>query len=374
MWRQILVTGATGSIGPLLLAALLRESCAERVGLLIRPLKRDPHERFQRLVRALECSGVTTRPLFCVPGNLLGSWHRQENLRMHTEVVLHAAADTRFRSRDRLQEPVNIEGTRRVLEWARTCPRLNHLVLVSTTCVAGARTGLIAEADAPDRPQFINCYERSKWEAERLALDASLPMHLVRLSTCVSDAQDGPLSRPGAFHHSLRWMYHGLVPLIPGSPSSRLDLIPTNTAAAFVSRAVGRPPSGIEIHHVAAGHRAVFLAELVDFLVAKFRESHKGWRRGQIPRPLIVDATTFAAFRRSVTLSRDFLLGTVMESMNAFLPSLLYPKVYETARAEGLWGGPLPFADWRQMVGGIVRSCIESQVSQPVHGGNPHAA
>jgi nucleoside-diphosphate-sugar epimerase len=374
MWRQILVTGATGALGVPLVSELLRQESAERIGLLIRPTVHDGEERFQRLVRHLNTARVRTRPLFCVPGDLFGDWSVDKALRRDTEVILHAAADTRFRAPDRVLERTNVEGTRRVLEWARECPRLSHVVLVSTTCVAGKRARVIPEDSAPEPPEFVNAYEETKWQAERLALDAEVPVHVVRLSTCVGSRQDGEIERPGAFHHSLRWLYHGLIPMIPGSSSSRVDLIPTDAAAAFLALAVQRPPSCVAIHHVAAGSRAAGLEELLEFLAGTFRDTHSGWRRGQIARPVIADASTFAAFQRSVTRSRDLLLGQVMESMDAFLPALLYPKTYETTRAERFWGGPLPLPDWREMLCRVLQFCLRTDWGRSLRGENHHAA
>jgi hypothetical protein len=102
------------------------------------------------------------------------------------------------------------------------------------------------------------------------------------------------------------------------------------------------------------------LEELIEFLVTTFRQTHAGWRRGQIARPPIVDATAFAALRRSVTQSRDRLLGQVLESMDAFLPALLYPKVFDTQHAERFWGGPLPLPDWRHTLLSVVPFCLQT--------------
>jgi len=106
---------------------------------------------------------------------------------------------------------------------------------------------------------------------------------------------------------------------------------------ALLALAAKRPPSGVEIHHVAAGTQAAPLSELVEFLVSMFRETHAGWRRGQIAGPLIADANTFTAFRRSVTLSRDPLLGQVMESMDSFLLAIVQLIAFvERATGQGI--------------------------------------
>jgi hypothetical protein len=36
---------------------------------------------------------------------------------------------------------------------------------------------------------------------------------------------------------------------------------------------------------------------------------------------------------------------------------LLASRTYDTTRAEALWGGPLPLADWRQTLGKVFDFC-----------------
>jgi hypothetical protein len=55
-----------------------------------------------------------------------------------------------------------------------------------------------------------------------------------------------------------------------------------------------------------------------------------------------------------VTRSRDPLFRRVLESVRSFLPTLLYPKAYETDRAEACWGGALPLGDWRLTLGKVI--------------------
>ncbi len=360
MARQILLTGATGALGLPLIGELLRHDGVERIGLLIRPGRVSVAERFERLAGCLAAEGLETGGLFPVVGDLSQPLSPEGALRRDFDVIVHAAADTRFRAPHDAQNAINVEGTRRVLQWARTCPRLSHVVLVSTTCVAGSRSGSIAEESTPEPPRFINHYEKTKWQAEWLALQSGLPIHVVRLSTCLGNAQDGRVARPGAIHHSLRWLYRGLVPMIQGAPGTPVDLIPTETAVRFVSRAALLPPPSASISHVAAGARSIALGELVDFLVELFRETHAGWRRGQIARPLLVDRKAFDSFRSSVERSRDALLGQVMEAVESFLPALLDPKTFETEQAEQFWGGPLPLPEWRPTLRRVFQYCLQT--------------
>ena len=136
---------------------------------------------------------------------------------------------------------VNVEGTRHVLAFAHRCPRLEQFLFVSTTCVAGTRTGVIHERLEDEPAAFLNPYERTKWEAERLAAAADLPVRIARLSTCIGDEQTGYVHRFGAIHQALRWLIRGLVPLVPAVEGSRVDLIATGVAARWIARAAEQP-------------------------------------------------------------------------------------------------------------------------------------
>ena len=121
----------------------------------------------------------------------------------------------------------NVDGTcglarpRRKLSPAAQEGRL----LVSMICVHGDRTGLTPETPVAEAPHFVNPYEQSKWEAERLVLDSGLPAEIVRLAIVAGSESDGAVRSPGALHHALYWLYKGLIPMIPGTPEAGVDRI-----------------------------------------------------------------------------------------------------------------------------------------------------
>jgi nucleoside-diphosphate-sugar epimerase len=278
----------------------------------------------------------------------------RERLQRHVDVLIHAAANTRFAAPVGELRAVNVEGTRRVLELARGCTHLRQFVLVSTTCVAGKRTDTIGEEFEERAGDFINPYEQTKWEAERLTAAAAVPVRIARLSTCIGGERTGCVHRFGAIHQSIRWLTRGLVPMLPATDGSLVDLIATDVAARWLARAVARPVTDLDVCHVAAGSRAIPVLELIAAAVAHLRTTVSGWADGQIEAPVIVDTATFELFERAVAQSGDALFGRVLESARSFLPTLLYPKVYETTRAEALWGGPLPLSDWRSTLGKVI--------------------
>ena len=353
MDAPLLVTGGTGALGPALIAELLEIHDAPVI-VLVRPGPRGERGS-RRLVSALDDVVPATvagrrslNRLKIVPGDItesqLGLSPEHAELGRTSRFIVHAAADTRFGSAASDFHHTNVIGTQNVVSFAQQCSQLEQLLLVSTTCVAGTRTGPIAERlELP--PAFINAYESSKWCAEQLLARSELPGRIVRLSTCLGDAATGRVHRLGAIHHLMKWMMRGLLPMLPATDASCFDVIATDVAARWIARALTRSPSGVEVCHVAAGIHAVSVRHLLDCAVASLRELIPAWRHHQIEPPAIVDAATFARFERTVAQSGDPLFRHVLASASAFFPALLYPKVFETQESERVWGGPLPLSD-----------------------------
>lgn len=364
MGRAILVTGASGALGPHLVAELLRRDQHAVVFALLRPGRRMP-DRLSALRAAiitLTANGDSP-PSFerlipisgdiCHEGLGLDITDRERLLR-NVDVVIHAAARTRFTAPAADLHDSNVHGTRHVLELARRCHHLRQFLLVSTTCVSGTATGSIAERLEGEPREFINAYERTKWEAERLAASAQLPVRIARLSTCVGSERTGYVHRFGAIHQLLYWLTRGLLPVVPALEGSRIDLIATDVAARWIARAAGQGVDGLEVCHIAAGDHAIPLPELLEHAITHLRTRIPGWRDGQIEPPSVVDAATFRLFERAAADTGDALLARVLEAAGSFLPALLYPKVYQTCRAERLWGGPLPLSNWRTTIERVI--------------------
>lgn len=177
----ILLTGATGLVGGLVLARLLscelpvavlvrgnrRQSAQERVEALIRKLE----ERFQRLfVRPVVLDGE-----LCAAGLGLSAADRSW-LNANCGSVIHSAANLLFKpaSEHPDNEPyrTNVEGTRNLLE-VTTSAGIDEWHYVSTAYIAGLRTGCILERESNVGQQFGNDYERSKTMSEQMLRQAS---------------------------------------------------------------------------------------------------------------------------------------------------------------------------------------------------------
>lgn len=381
MALTVLLTGATGALGPHLVTELLRSEAIDRIYAVVRPDGAVGAERAGRsdridalwaAITALSAGdGLVERAragaLVVINGDLrqpdLGLDDRWLARLCHeVDVIVHAGADTRFGNPARELHDTNVDGTRRLLQVAHRCRRLRHVVLVSTICVAGTRTGSIVEQVEDAEPPFVNEYERTKWQAERLAVASGLPVRIARLSICIGGERTGYVHRPGAVHHALGWLIRGLIPMLPGARGSRVDLIGSDVAAQWIAKAAVTPVDRLDVCHIAAGERAIALDDLVAFVASHLRTRHPAWRARQIDPPVIVSAETFELFRRSAIRTGDAILGRVLESASSFLPVLLHPKVYRTERAEQLWGGPLPTGDSRPTLARVIDGlCTDSR-------------
>src|SRR3954470_10757741 len=105
MHRHILLTCATGELGPALAAELARAKAAERIAVLMRCAPGDLGARFGQWLDAVRLlmtpeEYVGLERLYPVAGDIcqekLGLGGAEESLARETDVVIHAAADTNF--------------------------------------------------------------------------------------------------------------------------------------------------------------------------------------------------------------------------------------------------------------------------------------
>jgi nucleoside-diphosphate-sugar epimerase len=292
---------------------------------------------------------------------------------VQTEVaeIVHCAADTRFKAALEDARAVNVEGTRRVLAFARGCPGLERMACFSTVHVAGMHTGTIRERFLTSEAGFVNNYECSKFEMEKLveAHVQHLPIAIYRLSTIVGNAADGRVTVFGAVHHALRLLYQGLVPMVPGRSGTLVDLVPLDFAVETVDRLLQQRFESGTVYHVCAGLRsASTLDELLTAALRALEEYRPAWRRRRIERPSIVDGETFDLLERSVEASGNAILSNAVRSVGSFARQLLYPKVYDDANTRRALGGVLDTPRVLDYFPRVVRYCLQSEWGTKGHG------
>ncbi|MEE8503539.1 MAG: NAD-dependent epimerase/dehydratase family protein [candidate division NC10 bacterium] len=175
------LTGATGFIGGAVLDRLLRDG--ERVLTLARR---------EEAARHLAAKGAQP-----VLGDLLSPASYLEALR-GSDLVIHAAGLNVFCPADpRPLYEVNIEGTRALLQAAGEVG-VKRIVYTSSAVTIGEPPGHVAQEGMTHRGTFLSHYERTKYEAEQVALDlARQGLPVVILNPC-------SVQGPGRLHGSAR--------------------------------------------------------------------------------------------------------------------------------------------------------------------------
>jgi nucleoside-diphosphate-sugar epimerase len=360
MSEHVVLTGATGAIGLPLASRLLSRSRLERLTAIVRATS--DAATLPAILKSLNSAADITK-LRIVSGDVthvdLGLTQRIDG--PVATSVIHGAAFTKFKDSAQPWEEVNFKGTHEILRWRETNYPDARLIFLSTLCAAGKTIGPIPEAPLEKPEGFVNGYEASKWHAEQIVQDALGPVAILRLATVIGSQSDGSLRRVGAFHNVLRWVYRGLLPLIPGHARTQVDLIPTEYVTDGVDRLLDAPlPSSPTFYHFSRGPSAIPLGELIDLCASRFSRESEAWKRGRLEAPVLASIPAFEEFRRSVVASRDLLFTQVLESVGSFLPELFFPKQFSTNSTAALFGGQLPLLGWKEWMERVLDFSLRS--------------
>lgn len=241
--------------------------------------------------------------------------------------IVHAAADTRFTIDRATAQDVNVGGTRKALELARRCPRLESFTLVSSLHAAGLATGLVEEDALARPPAFANEYERSKHDAEALVQEvADVPWRVVRLAT-LADA-----SQPNALTATLRLMRAGLLPLVPGLAACPVHVVGPRLAGEAIAVLLDAPAF---THWNVTSPVAPALADVLARAHARLaRDARWRWRR--VPMPLLTDRATFDLLADGGDGLVSPLVTRSLRCLRPFAAQLFAPKTVATARTREL--------------------------------------
>ena len=249
---------------------------------------------------------------------------------------MHAAAVTRFNVEEDVARAVNVEGTKKVCAFARRCPNLEQLVVLSTIYSAGRRAGVVAE-ELHDDCGFVNFYEWSKWEAERyvLAECADLPAAVVRLATVIADDESGAVTQYNVFHNTLKLFYYGLMSLVPGDEATPTYLITGAFAADAIAAVLAADGRGV-FNVCPERADAPTLGELVSVAFDVF-EGHDDFRRRRLLRPLFCDREGFDHLVEGARTLGTSPLNQAVASMAPFAHELYIDKDVRNDRLQAIW-------------------------------------
>jgi thioester reductase-like protein len=254
----VLLTGATGFVGGEILSRFLERGDRHIFALVRADNEDQAAARLPAHDRLTAVAGDIEQPELGLAGGT------RELLRREVTTVLHCAATVSFDLPLEESRAVNVEGSRRMLEFARTCQWLERFTYVSTAYVAGEPGGLFREHELAVGQRFRNPYERSKFEAE-LALrseGSDVPLQILRPSIIVGDSSTGRTSSFNVLYGPLKAFALGAVPVIPARRDAPVDIVPVDYVADRTHELATHGPDGT--FHLVAGRNATTVGRLLE--------------------------------------------------------------------------------------------------------------
>jgi thioester reductase-like protein len=328
MTDSVLLTGATGFVGMEVLARYLERGEREVVALVRAPDDAAASERVRTLLDNLfghrEAQRYASR-VRAFAGELtaprLGlSRGRCAELAARVDTVIHSAASVSFALPLEEARAINLAGTRRMLEFASSCPRLERYAHVSTAYVAGTHEGRFAESDLELGQQFRNSYEQSKYEAEQLVRSRpEIPSTILRPSIIVGDRRSGWTSAFNVLYWPLRAFARGLFTEVPAVPTAPVDVVSVDYVADAIVELCSRPGGIGETYHLTAGTNASTISEIAQLASRYFKR----------PAPNVLSPRDYAALPRDAAASTA--MRSAVEASRVYFPYFSIGTVFEDA-------------------------------------------
>jgi long-chain acyl-CoA synthetase len=205
--------------------------------------------------------------------------------------VIHSAASVSFELEGQTARAINVDGTRRVLEFAERCHArgaLERMSYISTAYIAGDHVGCFSEDDLDVGQRFRNTYEQSKFEAECLIARSrdQLPITVFRPSIIVGERESGWTASFNVLYWPLRAFSRGAYAALPARGDAPVDVVPVDYVAdSMFTLSQSRESVGATFH-LTAGTHASSVGELVGLATAFFKR----------PVPRLIEPSLYVRF------------------------------------------------------------------------------
>ena len=352
----ILITGATGFLGVQVVHKLLDAYPQASLALLIRDKAgQSGQQRVDSFVPAAHRARVRVYSGDVSLPNCGLDAAAYDRLSAEATRVIHSAATVRFDHSIEEARHINVEGTRRMLDFAAGARRLRSLTYVGTAYVAGERSGLIREKELAVGQTYRNTYEQTKAEAEALVQSrlGAMPGVILRPSIIVGDSRTGVTSSFKMMYWPLKIYARRLWRTVPGFPDAVLDIVPVDFVAAAVARLAFDDAALGNTVHLCAGPRGSATIQQIARRAAEFFDA---------PEARYVDPRLFfAAVRPLLFLSLWGRKRRVLVDGRAYRDYFTMRMQFDTTNAERLLEPaglrPPPVLDYLDR---LFHYCVES--------------
>jgi thioester reductase-like protein len=323
---DVLLTGATGFVGMELLARYLEGGDRRLVALVRAPGDDAARARIDAVLANLYGEvAAAYRPRvqafaadLTAPGLGLRAAVR-DRLACQVSTIVHSAASVSFTLPLPEARAINVQGTRRLLEFAdaaQACGGLERYGHVSTAYVAGTHAGRFAECDLDLGQAFHNSYERSKFESEQLVRShGGLPFTIMRPSIIVGDRHSGWTSAFNVLYWPLRAFARGLFTAVPANPAAPVDVVSVDYVADAIHELCESGGGIGETYHLTAGPDASTIGEIAALASRYFRR----------PLPQVLTPAEFAKRRFGAAE------GSALEAGREYFPYFSIGTVFDDA-------------------------------------------
>jgi thioester reductase-like protein len=255
----ILVTGFPGFLGSELLPRILRRSPGAEAVCLVQPkFAQLARERLRVLAAGDREVGDRVR---VIEGDIthpsLGAAGLDEVAREVT-AIFHLAAVYDLGVGRELATRVNVDGTRNVIGFARSCPRLERLHYVSTCYVSGRYHGTFTERHLEEGQRFNNFYEETKFLAEvevQRAMQEGLPCSIYRPSIVVGDSRTGETQKFDGPYFAIQWLLRqpslATMPVVGDPRRTEFNVVPRDFVVDAITHLSGIEESRGEVFNLA---------------------------------------------------------------------------------------------------------------------------
>jgi nucleoside-diphosphate-sugar epimerase len=242
----IFFTGYPGFLGSELLPRILRRDPEARAICLVQPkfmpLARERAASLGDRVELIE--GDITAPIRIDRDDIVQIYH------------LAAIYDLSVRREAGVR--VNVEGTKHVLEFAKSLPGLQRLHYISTCYVSGRYPGTFTEDDLEKGQTFNNYYEETKYLAEvevRHAMKEGLRATIYRPSVVVGDSQSGATQKYDGPYFVMQWILRqpriAFLPVLGGAKRYTFNVVPRDFIIDAIEALSGSASSIGKTYHLA---------------------------------------------------------------------------------------------------------------------------
>jgi thioester reductase-like protein len=328
---DVLLTGGTGFVGMEVLARYL-ERGDRRVVMLVRAADESAARarvdatmrNLFGVVRARRYAGRVDAVAAELTEPSLGLSARQrQELASRVSTIVHSAASVSFTLPLDEARAINLDGTRRMLDFAElACEQggLERYAHISTAYLAGNHAGRFSEDDLDVGQAFNNSYEQSKCESEQLVhARTTVPSTILRPSIVVGDRHSGWTAAFNVMYWPLRAFARGLYSAVPADPAAPLDVVSIDYVADAIY-ALCEMPGGIgETYHLTAGTNASTIGEVAELASRYFKR----------PTPAVLSPADFAVAARDVTAVQR----AALESSVAYFPYFAVGSTFDDRQA-----------------------------------------